>query len=229
MADWVTISQVATAGGTLVLAFATFSSVRSANRSARVAELSLMAGLRPLLIPSREEDPSQRVRFGDGQILIVPGHGAAIELANDNVYMAIALRNGGSGLAVIHGWHTQVLERTTSTSIPAPETFRPQQRDLYIPAGDTGFWQGAIRDRADPDYAGVRDAAREGRRVMVDLLYGDYEGGQRTITRIAINPSRSETEGTQAEVLRYWNVDRADPRERPSGPSSQVPTIDKQL
>jgi hypothetical protein len=38
MADWVTISSLATADGTLVLAVATFSSVKSANRSARVAE-----------------------------------------------------------------------------------------------------------------------------------------------------------------------------------------------
>jgi hypothetical protein len=43
LADWVTISSLATAGGTLVLAVATFSSVRSANRSARVAERSLLA------------------------------------------------------------------------------------------------------------------------------------------------------------------------------------------
>ena len=53
MADWVTISSLATAGGTLVLAVATFSSVRSANRAARTAERSLMVGLRPVLIPSR--------------------------------------------------------------------------------------------------------------------------------------------------------------------------------
>ena len=38
MADWQTISSLATAGGTLVLAVATFSAVRSANRSARIAE-----------------------------------------------------------------------------------------------------------------------------------------------------------------------------------------------
>ncbi len=69
MADWVTISSLATAGGTLVLAVATFSSVRSANRSARVAELSLLTGLRPVLIPSREDDPTVRVRFGDGHSL----------------------------------------------------------------------------------------------------------------------------------------------------------------
>jgi hypothetical protein len=54
-----------------VLAVATFSSVRSANRSARVAERSLLVGLRPILIPSREDDPPERIRFGDNQTLIV--------------------------------------------------------------------------------------------------------------------------------------------------------------
>src|ERR1035437_11069722 len=71
MADWATISSLATAGGTLVLAVATFSSVRSANRSARLAERSLMVGLRPVLVPSRENDPRERVRFGDGVLLTV--------------------------------------------------------------------------------------------------------------------------------------------------------------
>src|ERR1700743_1977346 len=104
MADWVTISSLATAGGTLVLAVATFSSVRSANRSARVAEQSLLIGLRPVLVPSREDDPVDRIRFGDGQLLTVPGHGGAVQLRDGNVYLAVALRNGGNGLAVIHGW-----------------------------------------------------------------------------------------------------------------------------
>jgi len=79
MADWVTISSLATAGGTLVLAVATFSSVKSANRSARVAERSLMVGLRPVLVPSREDDLVERIRFGDGQIVQVPGHGGAAD------------------------------------------------------------------------------------------------------------------------------------------------------
>src|SRR6516225_4284625 len=104
MADWVTISSLATAGGTLVLAVATFSSVKSANRSARTAERALLAGVRPLLVTSHDDDRSEQVRFGEGQVLVVPGHGAAVKIANDNLYMAIALRNGGAGLAVIHGW-----------------------------------------------------------------------------------------------------------------------------
>ena len=42
MADWVMISALTTGGGTLVLASATFASVRSANRASRVAERSLL-------------------------------------------------------------------------------------------------------------------------------------------------------------------------------------------
>jgi hypothetical protein len=214
MADWATISSLATAGGTLVLAIATFSSVRSANRSARVAELSLMAGLRPVLVPSREDDPTERIGFGDGALMSVPGHGAALRIENSNIYMAIALRNGGNGLAVIHGWRTEVIEQGRSAAdmeAPPLEDFQPQQRDLYIPAGDTGFWQGAIRDRGHRQYQAVRAAAEGGRRVIVDLLYGDYEGGQRTIGRFGLTPW-PEIEGERAEVVRYWNVDRADPR-----------------
>jgi len=37
MTDWSTIASFATAGGTLVLAGATFSAIRSSNRSARIA------------------------------------------------------------------------------------------------------------------------------------------------------------------------------------------------
>jgi hypothetical protein len=210
VADWVTISSLATAGGTLVLAVATFSSVKSANRSARTAERALLAGQRPVLIPSRDEDPKERIRFGDGQFLVVPGHGAAITFENANVYMAIALRNGGTGLAVIHAWRVSVMARTDSER-PELSEFRRQTRDLYIPAGETGFWQGAIRDRSDPDYDALRLAVDRRERVMIDVLYGDHEGGQRMIGRFSISDWQ-DVEGERAEVLRYWNVDRDDPR-----------------
>ena len=73
MADWVTISSLATAGGTLVLAGATFSSVRSANRAARVAETSLLASMRPLLLPSRPDDPPQKIGFVDDRWFLAGG------------------------------------------------------------------------------------------------------------------------------------------------------------
>jgi hypothetical protein len=39
--------------------------VRSSNRSARIAELSLLANLRPVLVPSRLDDTPQKVGFAD--------------------------------------------------------------------------------------------------------------------------------------------------------------------
>jgi hypothetical protein len=100
MADWVTISSLATAGGTLVLAAATFASVRSANRAA--------------------------------------------------------------------------VEVTPSPPVPLP---------------------------------GPRPVRRPG----VELLYGDHEGGQRMVSRFALNSPRDG--GTWlSSVGRHWNLDRPDPR-----------------
>src|SRR3954453_7097459 len=97
MADITTIAELGTAGGTLILAAATFGSVRSANRAARVAERSLQLGLRPLLVESRNEDPPEPAIFGSGKILM-PGNGlACVEHDGDNIAMAIPLRNVGAG------------------------------------------------------------------------------------------------------------------------------------
>jgi hypothetical protein len=207
-----TISSLATAGGTLVLAVATFSSVRSANRAARAAERSLLAGLRPVLIPSREDDPEEHVRFGDGRRLTVTGHGAVIDVAPDgHVYLAIGIRNAGSGLAVLHGWRAAAYALGQQAEMPSEDEFTRQQRDLYIPAGDSGFWQGAFRDHEHSTYAEVRAAAEAGEPVGVDLMYGDHEGGQRTIVRFGV-VVEEEREARTANVLRYWNLDREDPR-----------------
>jgi hypothetical protein len=214
MADWVTISSLATAGGTLVLAVATFSSVKSANRSARVAEQSLLVGLRPVLIPSRETDPVERVRFGDDETLIVPGHGAAVSLGDGAIYFAIALRNGGSGLAVLHGWRVEPRHGSINDA-PDVDDFRRQQIDLYIPAGETGYWLGALRDQNEATFDAVRQALLAKELVQIDLMYGDFEGGQRTIARFVLQPwPDAEVHGKRAAVLRYWNVDGGDPRER---------------
>jgi hypothetical protein len=209
--DWVIVSSVATAGGTLVLALATFSSVRSANRSSRTAERSLLVGLRPVLIPSREDDPAERVRFGEGHHVTVEGHGAVLEVANGNIYMAVGIRNAGAGLAVLHGWRAEPYEQGTKHDLPDLDDFRRQQRDLYIPAGDSGFWQGAIRDRADGSYDALLRAVQAGTHVTIDLMYGDHEGGQRTIVRFGATMDEEGTART-ANVLRYWNVDGQDPR-----------------
>ncbi len=210
MADWATISSLATAGGTLVLAVATFASVRSANRSARVAERSLLLGLRPVLIPTYESDRPEEIYFGDEHSLRLHGATAAAEEANGNVYFAIPLRNMGSGLAVLHGWRLARGRPSASDQRPDLDAFRQQLRDLYIPAGDTGYWQGAVREETDRFMEDARAAVRNREPLTIDLLYGDWEGGQRTISRFFM--THAEGVDWPVRVTRHWSVEGSDPR-----------------
>ena len=130
--EWATIASLATAAGTLVLAVATFASVRSGNRSARaadraartaersarIAERSLLAGQRPLLVNSRPQDPAQQVQFHEGKSLTIPGGEAKLEVTDAAVYMAISVRNVGTGLAVMRGWRVGI-------GLPAPAHLFP--------------------------------------------------------------------------------------------------------
>jgi hypothetical protein len=216
MADTATIASLATAGGTLVLAVATFSSTRSANRAARISEESLKVGLRPVLFNARPQDPPQKVGFVDDHWLVLRDGLAAVQESEENLYLAIPLRNVGSGLAVLHGWHASPLRVRTDTPPPSLEQFRRHQRDLYVPAGDISFWQAALRDPEDPLYQPLLEAARDRFGISVEILYGDHEGGQRTITRFFLSP-RTEARDDDSwlwrcATSRHWNLDRADPR-----------------
>jgi hypothetical protein len=213
MADITTIAELGTAGGTLILAVATFGSVRSANRAARVAERSLQLGLRPLIVQSRPEDPPEPAMFGTGKVLM-PGNGlASIERDGDLIYLAAPLRNVGAGMAILHGWHIVAgWMRQRGETHPEIDEFRQQLRDLYVPPSDTGFWQATIRDRDDPYRAAV-DAALtdEEEGFSLYLLYGDHEGGQRTVSRFGIRPHEEDGRWF-CSVTRHWNLEGPDPR-----------------
>jgi hypothetical protein len=208
--DWLTVSSLATAGATLVLAFATFGSVRSANRAARAAERSLLAGLRPVLMPSRFDDVPQKVGFQDERWFMIPGAGAIAEVADDAIYLAASVRNMGAGIAVLDGWTFHVDPRAGSIDAAPLEDFHRLTRDLYIAPGEPGFWQGALRDPSEPEFEDARAAIVARQRFGIQMLYGDHEGGQRTISMFAFSPREDGT--WTASVSRHWSIDRPGPR-----------------
>src|SRR5271154_3090153 len=178
--DWTTISSLAPAAGTLVLSFATFAAVRSSNRSARIAEAALQEQRRPLLVPSRLEDPVQKIMFVDQHWVRATGGLGAAELIDVGVYLAASLRNVGSGMGVCLGWtiHAGLLVSGSSPT-PAPEQdFRMQTRDLYVPSGDVGMGQGALRTPDDPARAEVAEAIEAHEPLTLELLYSDQIGQQ---------------------------------------------------
>ena len=214
--DWPTISALVTGAGTLVLAVATFAAVRSANRSARIAETALQEQRRPLLAQSRLEDPVQKLMFVDQHWVTAAGGRGVADLVDGSVYLAISLRNVGSGIGVCQGWTVRA-GLSTSRSAPAPaplEEFRAQTRDLYIPAGDIGMWQGALRNPDDPLRATTAEAIETRQPITIELLYSDQVGLQRTITRFSLIPT---ADSWLASLTRHWYLDWDGPR-----PDNQV-------
>lgn len=211
MASWTTISSLATGAGTLVLAVATFASVRSANRSTRISELALMEQRRPVLMQSRLEDPVQKIMFGEGRWLAVGGSRAKIEYEGDVIYLVLSLRNVGTGIAVPRAWAVRPRGERLTEDHADVDQMRAQLRDLYVPGGDIGIWQGALRDRSQPGYEEVRQAVHERRPLTLELLYTDSAGGQRTITRFGLTPPE-EGDEWMAGVTRHWQLDGAGPR-----------------
>src|SRR4051794_11619787 len=210
MADWPTIASLATAGGTLVLAAATFASVRSANRAARTAERSLQAGLRPLLLPTRADDPPLKILWQDRHKATLEGGRGTVEEVDGAIYLPASVRNSGAGIAVLHSWYPTVGEPAATDGPVSIAQFRRLTRDLYIPPHDAGFCQGAIREPDDPRRWEVRRATSRRERISIDLLSGAREGGQRTTTPPTFAPFDGGV--WVPTVGRYWLIDREEPR-----------------
>jgi hypothetical protein len=67
-----------------------------------------------------------------------------------------------------------------------------------------------VREPDDPFREGLHEAALAGEMLTVDLLYGDHEGGQRTISRFIL--TREDDDQWRCGVVRHRALDGVDPR-----------------
>ena len=144
------------------------------------------------------------------------------------VYLAIALRNAGNGIAVLQGWRF------------FPEAHRDTGHAAGgVPAADPGpvhtggrrrFLAGAFRDTAAPGYEQARAAIEARQPWSVELPYADHEGGQRAISRFLALPvdhqmadlppgghqgqAGEAKPGWLASASRHWSLDREDGSEQ---------------
>ena len=82
--------------------------------------------------------------------------------------------------------------------------------DLYIAPGGAGYWESALRDESEPVHGEFARAVAQREAFTIDLLYGDQDGGQRTVSRCVVLPA--DDGGWYSQIVRHWNIDRADPR-----------------
>jgi hypothetical protein len=208
--EWTTVAEIGTAAGTLVLAVATFASVRSSISSARLAERSLQSAIKPLLVPSKLSDEGQKVGFIDNHWVRVEGGRGTAEVTEDVIYMTMSLRNVGPGLALLNAWMFYADRLVGEADRPDHTGFHRLTRDLYVPSGDLGFWQGVFRDSSDPAFDEASRTIRRREAFTIDLTYGDVEGGQRMISRFSFIPAQDDT--WMPVVSHHWNVDGTAPR-----------------
>src|SRR4029078_12439864 len=94
--------------------------------------------------------------FQDDVWFSVPG-GQGIASATDSVvYFVIAIRNVGTGIAVLPGCALipeLLLGPEAHVTAPPLEEFTTLTRDLYVAPGDVGFWQGSCRNAATQAHA----------------------------------------------------------------------------
>lgn len=209
MTDWTTVSALATGGGTLVLALATFSSVRAANRSAKVSERALLVANLPILVSSHIYDPEDKIRFREDKWVKVKGGHAHAEVSRDAIYFVISVRNAGQGPAVLDSWSLS-FEEDPPEGPGDIQAYRRLTRDLYVAPGDTGLWQGAIRDTKDPQFAKATAAIKNHDVLRISIKYGDQEGNQHTVSMFAL--SHLDKNDWLSSVVRHWRLDGADPR-----------------
>jgi len=133
------------------------------------------------------------------------------DVTDDVIYVAISLRNIGTGIGVLQGWYPFAGFVTSEVPHAEPDEFRALTRDQYIPAGDVSFFQSALRDRGEDLFDEVAASLTNREGMTIELLYTDDEGGQSTISRFALS-SWGEDGPWSVGVSRHWNLDRDGPR-----------------
>ena len=216
MADWVTISSLATAGGTLVLAVATFAAVRSSNRSARIAEIALQEQRRPLLAGSRlNVDPVQKIMFVDEHWVRVDGGYAVAESMDGSIYLVISLRNFGAGIGVCQGWAVRVgLQRTDVEHVPEDE-LRPSRATSTSQPVTWGSGRGRFASEATPLTKRSRARSPSRRRSWLSFCTQTRSARSGRSPGSRWVPIRRDARQETLRLIstaRHWYLDRAGPR-----------------
>jgi hypothetical protein len=81
---------------------------------------------------------------------------------------------------------------------------------MYVSVGGAGYWTGAVRDANDPERAGLMNVLAKRVPFAIDLLNGDQQGRQHTISRFAGTPD--DEGGWYCRAIKHWNLDHRGPR-----------------
>ena len=207
MADWVAISSLATAGGTLALAATTYalSGRRTAPPGRRRCRSSPGSGR--CSSSRRARTRRSASNFVDGVSVTARARAPASRSSRARLpRRLVAQRRAGHRACC-----------TAATCSPSGASWWRARAAGRVPSPHARHLHPARQDRLLADRlpgrrpaSGTEVLAAVERGVFsVHVLYGDYEGGQRVVSHFGV---RREEDGTwPLTVVRHWQIDRDDP------------------
>jgi hypothetical protein len=185
--------------------------LRAAHEQTRLAQLSLSAQIRPVLVDvPLDLTQEEYVRYAD-RPEPVTGHRGEVHVADasDGVTISVPFRNAGAGMAIVRGVSLDVGE-----AMPTPPV-------TLVPANVAAGQHGRISFLAGPDHAGldgIRAALTPEGGFSVELGYSDLTGENYTIARFDVF-YRSEAEPNWGVRQVHW---RKPPDDEPYAGSAPV-------
>jgi len=157
--------------------------------------------------PPREGGPHLRHR------IVIGGGREAADATDEATYLAVALKNAGSRMAVPDRWHlyADVGDCDRKSGHRSPTEFRRLTRDLYFPANKLGFLR---RRHPRPDRSPVGSRETTDQRAPTDHRGSSLRrGGGWSASHYPVHhdPDR-QWRGRIATVDRLRFLDQANPR-----------------
>ena len=214
MADWTTISALATAGGTLALAVATYSAGAVGATFRRASPRSTrQIGLRPVLMASRLQDPPEKVGWVDDHWAKVQGgrpcrgrrreHRSSPGRCATSAPASRCSRDGGPSA---ERRLRRAVPADSSTSSRTPDSGR-RARDLYIPAAMSASGRERCGTRDDDAYSTCcgpsSTRAAHDRRTCSTR---DHEGGQQRDQPLRHCLPGQDSGWHVSAIVRHWNL-----------------------
>ena len=207
----------------MVLAVATFASVRSANRAGRSAERALQVGLRPVLFASRPHETVQKIRWGDGHWAALPPAAPCWRRRRRHLHGDVAAERGLGHRrpARVEGWTPSNAQSDT----PRSRRCAPERPDVHPEVAHSASRPVICTPRRATSASGrprsARGTTRTGARSW-RCRDGSGPAGRPALRRPRGRPAddqplpRRPYPGKDEEwfhaVVQHWSLDREPPR-----------------
>jgi hypothetical protein len=192
-------ATIALAGTTMLVAVpAAWSALLSARQMKR--------NLLPIITPARPDGSKRVARFTPAKHVVLENADSFSQEDGERVYLAVCVRNIGSGVAVVRGVDansTDEVKELAPDGIPALRGLVRSERSLYLGPTEAAYLTMWATSSSSAGFDVVRRTVPAKGDLLLDLVYCDHAGRQLTVSRIELRWA-SDANRYVARLVKYW-------------------------